>query len=118
MKRLLALTAAACLIAAPLSFAQTTPAPATPPAAATQPATPPQPATPTPEPAVPPAEPSATVAPPAPAGEARCQTRKDAGEQCSCLSAPTEFGTSAPAASGSHNMCMVPANAAATTPEQ
>ncbi|HRO02239.1 MAG TPA: hypothetical protein PLS69_01345 [Terricaulis sp.] len=116
MKRLLALTAAACLIAAPLSFAQTTPTPETPPAT-TQPAPPPQPATPTPEPAVPPAEPSATMAPPAPAGEARCRTSKDAGEQCSCLSAPTEFGTSAPAASGSHNMCMVPANAA-STPEQ
>jgi len=116
MKRLLALTAAACLIAAPLSFAQTTPTPETPPAT-TQPATPPQPTTPTPEPAVPPAEPSATAAPPA--GEARCRTSKDEGEQCSCLSAPTEFGTSAPAASGSHNMCMVPANAApASTPEQ
>jgi len=113
MKRLLALTAAACLIAAPLSFAQTNPQ-QTPPAA-TQPA---PPSTPTPQPSTPPAEPAATPAP-APAGDARCRTSKEAGEQCSCLSAPTEFGTAAPAANGSHNMCMVPAAAApSSTPQQ
>lgn len=107
MKRLLALTAAACLIAAPLGFAQTTPQPQTPPTTE-QPAPAPTPTTPptTETPATPPAQPSATPAPPQ--GEPRCRTGKEAGEQCSCLSAPTEFGTAAPASSGSHNMCVVP----------
>jgi len=117
MKRLLALTAAACLVAAPLSFAQTTPQPQTPPTTA-QPAQPAPPTTPTPQPAAPPAEPAAAPAPPAPQGDARCRTSKDQGEQCSCLSAPTEFGTSAPAASGAHNMCVVPSNASSSTPSE
>lgn len=104
MNRILALAAVACLIAAPASFAQTQPDPTAPPAP-TQPAPPPEPAT-------PPAAPAATPTPPAPEGEPRCRTSKEAGEQCSCLAAPTEFGTSAPAQSGSHNMCVVPANAA------
>ncbi|HRE43186.1 MAG TPA: hypothetical protein PKY87_04365, partial [Terricaulis sp.] len=83
-----------------------------------QPAAPPvTPEPTTPEPAVPPAEPAAAPAAPTPEGEPRCRTSKDAGEQCSCLSAPTEFGTSAPAESGTHNMCVVPQDAAASTPE-
>lgn len=104
MKRFLAVTAAACLIAAPMSFAQTQPE--TPPPTATQPQTPP--AQPAPQPATPATPPATTAEAPAPTGEPRCRTSKDAGEQCSCLSAPTEFGTSAPAQSGSHNMCVVP----------
>lgn len=112
MNRILALAAVAALIAAPASFAQTETMPPTPPTTE-QPAPPP-----TPEPAVPPAEPAANPAAPAPEGEPRCRTSKEAGEQCSCLSAPTEFGTATPAESGTHNMCVVPQDAAASTPEQ
>lgn len=115
MKRLLALTAAACLIAAPLSFAQTTPQPTPAPAqteTAPPPVTTPPPATttptPTPGPAAPTTPPATTAA--APDGTPQCRTRKEAGEQCSCLSAPTNFGTSAPAESGSHNMCVIPSS--------
>lgn len=110
MKRLLALTAVACLIAAPLGFAQTTPQPTPAPAqteAAPPPVTTPPPATTTPTPTPGPAAAPATTAA-APEGTPQCRTRKDAGEQCSCLSAPTTFGTSAPAENGSHNMCVIP----------
>ncbi len=116
MNRILALAAVAALIAAPASFAQTESMPPAPPTTE-QPANPPAPE-PTPEPAVPPAEPAATPTAPAPEGEPRCRTSKEAGDQCSCLSAPTEFGTSTPAESGTHNMCVVPQGAASNTPEQ
>jgi hypothetical protein len=120
MKSSLFAFAAACAIAAvPMSLAQTDPAPNPP--AAEQPASP-QADQPTPPPSTPDAAtaPSTTPAPttaaptsatPAQAdanARAACMTRKSEGEQCSCLSAPTNFGVAAPAASGSHNMCMVP----------
>lgn len=137
MKPIIALTAAAAfvLFAAPMTFAQVDPPAAPPtvnqpadpadPANPANPATPPivtpnapptgGPATPTAPPADPNAPPAASTAPPAPnsmaantAAEAACRTRKDVGEQCSCLSAPTDFGTSQQAENGSHNMCMVP----------
>jgi hypothetical protein len=124
--------AALFLLAAPISLAQVTSNPATPPTATpATPATPAEPAAPTPgaspgtpvapggaaTPAGAPATPATPATPAAPAqsaanasaeGQPACRTRKDVGEQCSCLSAPTNFGTSAAAENGSHNMCVVP----------
>lgn len=102
-----AITAMA-LAAAPFALAQSMPpAPPSPPATE-QPAPPTMPS----DPANPstPAPPSAsTSAPPAEEGREACRTRKPEGEQCSCLSAPTTFGTAKPASSGAeHNMCVIP----------
>lgn len=109
MKRLIALSAAVFLMAAPVSFAQPqTPAPETPPATSE-----PAPAPPTsssPPVAAAPAAPAPTATPEStpPQGEASCRTQRDVGEQCSCLSAPTDFGTSTAAPNGGRNQCVVP----------
>lgn len=124
MKSPIAFGAAAALflMAAPLSLAQVSPPATTPPAttpatpetqpAPVTPATPATPAAPSATPATPatPAAPDAASAPQSGevAGNAACRTRKDVGEQCSCLSAPTDFGTSQQSDTGAHNVCVVP----------
>jgi outer membrane biosynthesis protein TonB len=118
MKRLLALTAAACLIAAPLSFAQTQPpTPQTPPPTQTTPVpTPSNPTTAppatsppvtTPAPSTTPAAPS-TPSATTPAGEPQgCRTRKAEGEPCACLSDTSRIGVSTPNSAG-QNICVRP----------
>lgn len=112
MHRVLALAAAAFLIAAPISFAQTTPAPEQP-AATPAPSAAPAPAAPA---AAAPSTTSAPVAAPAAAADAApanqsapqgCRTRKDAGEPCACLSDTSRVGVSTPSAAG-HNVCVRP----------
>jgi hypothetical protein len=93
------------LLIAPYSGAQTPP-PQTPPT--TQ-----APVAPTPLPAPVPPTPEAPAAQPAqtPVAPARtCRTRKEAGEACACLSAPSEVGTVEAATDGGRNMCVIPAS--------
>lgn len=116
MKSTYAFAAAAALFlcTAPFSIAQTAAPPTTPPTASAPPA-PAQPAT--------PADPSATSAPADPtppeaaappsmgdtantASNTSCRTRKAEGERCSCLSAPTDFGTAQ--TQNGHSVCVVP----------
>lgn len=40
----------------------------------------------------------------------RCRTRKEAGEACACLSAPSEVGAVQAANDGGRNMCVVPSS--------
>lgn len=121
MKRTLLLAAAAFLIAAPISLAQTTPQtpptsqqPSTPPS--TMPSTPPssQPATPA-TPATPGESPATPASPSASSGQTQtaqgepqgCRTRKPAGEECACRSEPDRVGTSTEHPAG-HNVCVRP----------
>ena len=107
MHRMFVLAAAAFLIAAPLSLAQTNP-PATPSAAAPQ--TTPAPSAqgaPAPAPAVS-AAPAATPAPTASVSAAApqgCRTRKAVGEACACLSDTSRIGTATAHPNG-HNVCV------------
>ncbi|HYD88624.1 MAG TPA: hypothetical protein VEA80_14210 [Vitreimonas sp.] len=122
MHRTLALAAAAFLIAAPVTLAQTTPQPSTPPTTQQPAATTPAPTpTPTPAPTTAPAttpQPAASATAPAstppPAAAASseaapqgCRTRKDAGEPCACLSDTSRVGTSTAHPDG-HNVCVRP----------
>jgi len=108
MKRALALTAAALLLASPIALAQQTPPPGvqTPPPTA-QPASPTETPAPTPTtPATPP--PATTPAPAAPSSEPQgCRTRQPAGEPCACLSDTTRIGVSTANAAGV-NICVRP----------
>jgi len=128
MKRAIVLAAAAFLIAAPISFAQTTP-PETPPATGTPPVTTPpstgtppattrppaaqpapaNPATPaTPAPGAGQATPATPATPSANASDANpqgCRTRKAAGEACACLSDTSRVGVSTAHPDG-HNVCV------------
>ncbi len=118
--------AAMCLMfAAPISLAQTSPETPTTPPADTQVVDPPaagEAPSVTPQAPLPPASGAAPQIPtpnaPAqssaeamtPTGDSRvaCRTRKAEGEQCSCLSAPTTFGTARAAESGDRQVCMIP----------
>src|SRR5262245_9456086 len=110
MHRTFALAAAAFLIAAPITLAQTNP-PTTSPPAATAPATPAPSAQPAPAPAAPAATPAPSSAPAAstasnvaPQG---CRTHKAVGESCACLSDTSRIGTSTAHPDG-HNVCVRP----------
>lgn len=106
MKKILALTAAACLIATPLSFAQTEQTPPAPQAQQVpRPDMPPQetPQTPIPTPA-----PAPQTQTQAPASEPQgCRTRQPAGSPCACLSAPDQIGVSTENSSG-QTICVRP----------
>ena len=108
MKRTLILAAAAFLIAAPISLAQTTP-PATPPATSAPPtaAPPVQTAPTTPAMPAPSAAPAATAEATSAAAPQGCRTRKAAGEACACLSDTSRIGTSTAHPDG-HNVCVRP----------
>jgi hypothetical protein len=113
MQRALVLAAAAFLIAAPISLAQTNP-PTTPPTTqaptVTPPATPPAAEPTTPRSATPatPAAPSATTASTSSTSPEGCRTRKEAGEACACLSDTNRIGTSTAHPDG-YNVCVRPA---------
>lgn len=127
MHRILALAAAAFIIAAPISLAQTETTPeTTPPATAESAAPAAEQAAPAAEEAAPAAEaatasgqpagaeapaaaPAASsAAPEAPAAAPQgCRTRKDAGEPCACLSDTSRIGTSTAHPDG-HNVCVRP----------
>lgn len=112
MHRVLTLAAAAFLIAAPISLAQTDP-PQTPPPTTAPPTTTPPPAQPTPPPTEPatPADPAtpATPASPSMSSDAPegCRTSKAEGEACACLSDTSRIGTAEPHPDG-HNVCVRP----------
>jgi hypothetical protein len=108
--KLAALGSAVLLCFAPLALAQTSPLQPSAPAATT-PAVP-KPAQ-TPAASVSPAATPGVAAQSAPpangqSAEAACRTRKEQGEQCSCLSAPTSFGTAQASNDGGRNVCRVP----------
>jgi hypothetical protein len=112
MKRLLMISAAAFLIAAPISVAQTTnPTPT--PAPVTQPSQPAPPTTAAPAPTTPPPTvPAPSPSPPimeesSATGRIMCRTVRNVGERCSCLSAPTNFGVARESANGGRrNVCV------------
>jgi hypothetical protein len=116
--KLVALGAVCMLAVAPFAIAQTTPQP-NPAPAASQPADPMAPSSnlapaqsampAQTTPATPGADRAMTpAAQTAEASDSSCHTRKQAGEQCSCKSAPTNFGTAQASNTGGRNVCMVP----------